>query len=110
MIVILCLIILTLVSVILILVKNNLQQNKLILVYDNNLKKQGNMQKLMFLANLAKVRGHDVEIKYSTIRDYTHVLFYKNGWGSTNKVTLLTVIDSDETFEKATNELEELIK
>lgn len=110
MIVILFLIILTLVSVILFLTKTILKQKKLIFSYDKCLKDKGNMGKLMFLANLAKTCGHDVEIKYSTIHDYTNVLFYKNGWGSTNIATLITVIDSDETFEKATKELERLIR
>ena len=106
MIVMLCLIILSLVSIILFLAKIIIKQKKLILSYDNNLKKQGNMGRLMFLANFAKTCGHDVEIRYSTIHDYTYVLFYENGWGSTNIATLFTVIVDDESFEEAVKELE----
>jgi hypothetical protein len=110
MIAILCLIILLLVSVILFLIIKILQQKKLILSYDNCSKLQRNMQRLMFLANLAKTCGHDMIINYSTMRDYTYVSFYKNGWDLKKLTTFSTLINSDETFEEAIKELERLIK
>ena len=87
-----------------ILAKTILKQKKLILSYDKCSKLNGNMQRLMFLANLAKVRGYDVEIDYSTLHDYTHVFFYKNN------PNYAKCIYSDETFEEAIKDLERLIK
>ena len=96
--------------VILFLTKTILKQKELIFSYDNCLKKQGNMGKLMFLANLAKTCGHDMIIDYSTMHDYCHVWFYKNGWGKGSMATYATMIINDETYEEAIKELERLIK
>lgn len=86
------------------------KQGKLLLKYDNCLKKQGNMGRLMFLANLAKTCGHDMIIDYSTMHDICYVLFYKNGWEKGGFATYVKSINDDETFEEATQELERLIK
>lgn len=94
----------------LILTKTILKQKKLIFSYDNNLKKQVNMGRLMFLAKLAKTCGHDIIIDYSTMRDYTYVLFYKNGWAKGDSAIYAKLINDDETFEEAIKELERLIK
>ena len=110
MIIILCLIILSLVSFISLLTIKILQQKKLILSYDNCLKLQGKMQRLMHLANLAKVRGHDMVIDYSTIHDYSYILFYKNGWNFDDTPEYTKVIYNDETSEEAIKDLERLIK
>lgn len=92
----------------LILTKTILKQKKLILSYENNLKKQGNMQRLMHLANLAKSYGHDMVIEYSTIYDCYHVFFYANGKGEYEPYC--RKITDDESFEAVINELERLIK
>lgn len=94
----------------LILAKTIIKQKKLILCYDNNLKKQGNMRRLIFLANLAKTCGHDMVIDYSTTHDYTYVLFYKNGWESEKFATFFAGIYDDESFEEAIKNLKRLIK
>lgn len=94
----------------LILAKTIIKQKKLILAYDNNLKKQGNMRRLMFLANLAKTCGHDMIIDYSTMHDICYVLFYKNGWEKGGFATYVKSINDDETFEEAIKDLERLIK
>lgn len=108
MIVILCLIILSLVSFISLLTIKILQQKKLILSYDNCLKKQGNMQKLMFLANLAKTCGHEMKIEYLTMHDFYYVLFYMNG--KHEYEPYCRQITDDESLEATIKELEWLIK
>lgn len=86
------------------------KQGKLLLKYDNCLKKQGNMGRLMFLANYAKTCGHDMIIDYSTINDSGCVSFYKNGWEKSSTATYAKLINDDETFEEAIKDLERLIK
>lgn len=108
MIVILNLIILFLSSVILFLAKTIIKQKKLILAYDNNLKKQGNMRRLMFLANLAKTCGHDMIIDFSTIHNFYNVFFYEKG--KVDYEPCLFQITDDETFEVAIKDLKRLIK
>lgn len=93
----------------LILVKIILKQKKLILSYDNNLKMQGNMERLMFLAKLAKAKGHDIEIEYSTICG-CYVTLYKKSWGNCWNRTYATQITNDEELKKIIKELERLIK
>jgi hypothetical protein len=94
----------------LILAKTILKRKKLILSYDTCLKKQGNMGRLMFLANYAKTCGHDMIIDYSTMKDICYVLFYKNGWEKGDFATYVKSINDDKTFEEAIKELERLIK
>lgn len=108
MIIILCLIILSLVSFISLLTIKILQQKKLILSYDNCLKLQGKMQRLMHLAKLAEVKGHYVQIKYSTINDIYYVSFYVNG--KLEYEPYCRQITNDESFEAVINELERLMK
>ena len=86
------------------------KQNELLIKYDECLKDKGYMRKLFFLANLAKTCGHDMIIDYSTMHDYTYVLFYKNGWEKGDCATYAKLINDDETFEEAIKELERLIK
>lgn len=80
----------------------------LILSYDKNLKKQGKMQRLMFLAKLAEVKGHYVQIKYSTKYDVYHILFYVNG--KLEYEPYSKKITDDESFEAVIKQLERLIK
>ena len=108
MIIILCLIILSLVSFISLLTIKILQQKKLILSYDNCLKLQGNMQQLLHLAKLAKAKGHDMVITYSTINDIYFVKFYVNG--KLEYEPYCRQITNDESFEAVINELERLMK
>lgn len=74
------------------------------------LKKSRQNAELIFLANLAKTSGHDMQIKYSTIHDFYYVLFYGNGWKNGEYEPYSKQIIDDETFEKAVEDLERLIK
>ena len=92
----------------LILVKTILKQKKLILSYDNCLKLKENMQRLMHLAKLAKVKGHDMVIKYSTINDFYYVFFYEKSKDDYEPYS--KKITNDEEFKEAIKDLERLVK
>jgi hypothetical protein len=110
MIAILCLIILSLVSVILFLIIKILKQKKLIFCYDKSLKDKGKIQQLFSLVTLAKLYGHNIEIEYSTLYDYCYVGLYKKNWANYWDIVYEKKITNDEEFGKAIKELERLIK
>jgi hypothetical protein len=58
------------------------------------------MGRLMFLANLAKAKGHDIEIEYSTIYGLYNVTLYKKSWKNCWDRTYATQITNDEELKK----------
>jgi hypothetical protein len=86
------------------------KQEKLLNEYDKCLKDKGNMQQLMFLANLAKAKGHDIEIQYSTIYGLYNVTLYKKSWGNCWDRQYAVQINNDEELKKIIKEIERLIK
>lgn len=86
------------------------EQEKLLNEYDKCLKDKSKIQRLELLANLAKFKGYDVKIEYSTIYDHYYVALYKKEGVNFYDTRFAKTINNDEELKKIINEIERLIK